>query len=140
LLCPGKFQVVHDPLEQVREVVDGPALAPLPPAPMLKLVALMTRSSSSEPQFLQRMGTFSSPVPMTSTSMKVSHFRHLNSYIGISAPFIIGIIRTFLSIINNRGLSSRGQRHPAMPTECYALNPARVGQVAHATRQAVKSQ
>jgi hypothetical protein len=49
--CPGRFQVVHDPLEQVRVWVEACCLV-APPGAILKLVELIMRSRSSEPHLV----------------------------------------------------------------------------------------
>jgi hypothetical protein len=80
--CPGRFQVVHDPPEQVRVWVEACCLA-APTGAILKLVELNMRSNSSDPHLVHFICTWSSLAPITRISTYSWHLRHLNSKIGI---------------------------------------------------------
>jgi hypothetical protein len=102
--CPGKFQVVQDPPEQVRSWIAGADLHPPPPPATLKLVLLIMRSKFSDPHLAHFIAIFSSLFPMTRISMYSSHSIHLNSYIGIMTPFKTGCV-TIVFNINGSTLS-----------------------------------
>jgi hypothetical protein len=73
--------VVQEPLPQVRVCVD-PA-AGFDPPPMLKLMELITLSRSSAPHLEQTISIWSWLL-LTSISVTSLHFKHLNSYMGIT--------------------------------------------------------
>jgi hypothetical protein len=83
---------VQEPLPQVRVCEAGLGL-PEPPE-MLKLVALITRSMSGDPQAAHFISTVSLLL-LNSISTNSPHFKHLNSYMGIKKFSL-----SFISVMN----------------------------------------
>jgi hypothetical protein len=72
---------VHDPLPQVRDW--DVALEPPELPETLKFVALITRSRLSEPHDAHFI-SISSVLLLKSISTTLPHFKHLNSYMGMT--------------------------------------------------------
>jgi hypothetical protein len=77
--------VVHDPLEQLRSWVCTPDAPEADELPIVKLV-FETILSNSVDLHLGQATALSSSEDIIITSKNSSHFKHLNSYMGIVTP------------------------------------------------------